>query len=213
MMGGCLRVIGAAVFFFTCIGLMFTAAERAWPDLESMPAWSWALLAAGFAVSTFLAVFLFNDRLWSRLRGQSFDAWVLEQEAGGKLMRESHTATGRALHYEDNNTGREVYYVESVGRGTVCIHGQYGFGPGDPDDVEEGEEPEPRRFPAMAFDLLRERDGELRDIQIGGAVFEPEEIAEPSAAIQEAMGFGPEDGRVFATPSFDELRAMLLGQR
>jgi hypothetical protein len=44
-------------------------------------------------------------------------------------------------------------------------------------------------------------------------VFEPEEIPEPSAAIRKAMPFGPEDGRVFATPAFDELRAMLLGLR
>ena len=210
---GCLRLLAAVVFLIICWSLLGTAADRAWGGMAQPPVWSWLLLPVGFIVPILLAGFLFNERLWSRLKGQSFDAWVVEREAKGKLVRESYAATGRALYYEDNNTGCEVYYVESVGKGTVCITGQYSFGPGDPDDVEEGEEPEPRRFPALAFDLLRERNGELRDIQISGAVFEPEEIPEPSDAIQKAMPFGPEDGRVFATPTFDELRAMLLGKR
>lgn len=213
MLTGCLRLVAAVVFLIICWSLLGTAADRAWGGGGTPPFWTWLLVPVGFLVPIFLAVFLFNERLWSRLRGQSFAAWLVEQEAKGRLVRESHAATGRALYYEDNNTGCETYYVESVGRGTVCIYGQYSFGPGDPDDVEEGEEPDPRRFPAMAFDLLREHDGEVRDIQISGAVFDPEEIPEPSDAIQKAMDFGPEDGRVFASPTFDELRAMLLGQR
>jgi hypothetical protein len=212
-MVGCLRLFGAVAFLIVCWSLLGTAAERAWGGLDEPPVWSWLLLPVAFIVPIALAGFLFNDRLWSRLKRQSFDDYVAEKEARGKFARESHEATGRALYYEDTGTGCEVYYVESAGKGTVCITGQYSFGPSAPEDLEEGEEPEPRRFPALRFDLVRKPDGDIADIQMTGAVFEPEEIPEPSDAIQKAMAFGPEDGRVFATPTFDELRAMLLSQR
>jgi hypothetical protein len=203
-----MRLLLALAFVVTSISLTLGWASRAYPVGEPPPH-VWVVLGLATFGSIFVATFAFNRRAWSRLRGQSFDEWIDELDAKGRLDRQVHSVTD-ALHYEDTNIGCSVYLLRSLEHGTLCILTQEGYEPTPVEDLEPGERRERRKFPTRHVELLRKKgDADVLDLRFRGKVFGPEQVEEPSPEVWNALGVRLDDGLVFATPDFDTVRARL----
>jgi hypothetical protein len=200
----------ALVFCIACWSLLLGWGVERFPD--GPPWYVLPLLPIGFIAPLLLATLLVNKHPWARWRRLSTGEFVAELEAKGKLEREAHV-TGRVLKFEDMHTSSLGYLVESVGKGTLLLHGQYlySYEPSVPEDLEEDEDPEPRTFPTERFELLRERgDRDIIEIARAGAVVEPEEVPAPDDVLYRELMVWPMDGRLIVDPDFDTLRARLL---
>ena len=206
-----LRLLLALVFLFACWGALLTGFESIYPELQA-PWWAYLLLVPGYVVPMLLATVLFNKFPLARLRRLTTEEFVADLDAKGKLEREAHEV-GRVLAFDDTGCSSRVYLVESLGKGTLVLHGQYLFSyePSVVEDLEEGEAPEPRTFPTRRFEVLRARgDADIVDFARSGAVIEPEEVPEPAIDLYRELTAWPSDGRLIVAPTFDALRDRLL---
>lgn len=206
-----LRLLLALVFLFACWGGLLAGFESVYPGMEA-PWWAYVLLVPGYIVPMLVATFAFNKYPLARLRRLTKEEFFAELDAKGQLEREPHEA-GRVMAFDDINVSGHCMLVESLGKGTLMLHGQYlfSYGPGDPDDTDEGEEPEPRTFPTQRFELLRKRgDRDILEIARSGAVIEPEVVPAPVDALYRELMKWPMDGTLITDQSFDTLRDRLL---
>lgn len=205
-----MRMLLAVIFLLAWWGVLIGVTSSAFP--RELPVWAGTIVVIGVMVPIPIALVLFNKYPWATLRRLTTDQLIAELEAKGQLDREPHVA-GRVMGFEDPGPSSQVFLIESVGKGTLMLHGQYlySYGPGDPDDVDEGEQAEPRTFPTQRFELLRKRgDADILDIARHGAVIEPEDVPAPVDALYRQIMKWPMDGTLITDPSYDALRDRLL---
>ena len=205
-----MRMLLAVAFLLATWGALIGIFSGAYP--HDLPAWAGTILVLGMMASVPVALVLFNKHPMARLRRSTTDQFIADLAANDRLVREPHEV-GRVLAFDDSSCSSRVYLVESIGKGTLMLHGQYLFSyePSVVEDLEEGEAPEPRTFPTQRFEVLRARgDEDIIEFDRSGAVVEPEEVPEPDVAFYRELAVWPSDGQLIVERTFDALRDRLL---
>lgn len=189
-----------AALTFIGVGMWATFA---WLDQETVPAFLPAVVMLALMLSS---VLLFNRNPWGRLTRQSLGDYIALLDRKGLLVREPHVS-GRALCYEDLDTGCLAYLIEVADGRVLCLYGQ-DLGSYGPFDAEDGEPARPRRFPCERFTLLKHaKNGRIVDMVLEGAVFEPETIPQPHHKTLAALDIDVHDGKVYSHITYDGLKS------
>ena len=162
------------------------------------------VLGGGLAVAV-LGYLFSNAPAWiRRLRGVSWDDYLLQLEKTGKALREEYEAS-RALTVEELHTSSLLHFID-IGDGKIlCLFGQqyYDFEP----ITDDPEVNQPRLFPTTTFSLVRhhKRD-EVISLVPGADVFEPT-VCEPIIRPEKLYELGIElrNGEVISGVAFDDI--------
>jgi hypothetical protein len=160
----------------------------------------------GFGLILFFALVLssvplFNKGLLYKLKGQSYQEYLAELEARGKLENETHHPT-RALFFEDLDTGCAAFFLDIGARGILCLYGQdlFQYEPGEDKDLPK------RVFPCSPLTLRRlKKSREILDIVPQGKSFEPFVIPQPHRHVLRALKLPMRDGDIYTHIKYNEL--------
>lgn len=202
-----MRAILAALFIFVCISITLTVidlyGENDWPW------WAGPTIIAVMICSTILAMYLFNRRgQRPNFPRKSLDETIKDLEAHGLLEKQTFSAR-RAFAVEEYDDEGSQYFIELVDGRVLFLIGQYLYD-FEPLVEDEDDEARDRAFPCTAFEVLRHRTGGyVIDIRCQGIVLEPEFILPPIAWESWQLEM-PEDGEIFTSLSYDEIKRKLV---
>lgn len=151
----------------------------------------------------FSSVYVCNEGLLRRLKGQSVNDYIEELLVKKQAVREYYKAQ-RAITFDDLSTGCLCHIVDIGNDRLLCLHGQYLY-----DYVQIDDDPElnqDRKFPTSEFSLVRipKRDQVVR-LDIGKDVVD--EIRLENANLRDFYDLGIKlgDGEIISGISFSKL--------
>lgn len=203
-----MRTIFAGLFAFTSMMAVVWMISVRHPG-DRWPWWALPAILLTFFASVFLTMgffYLGSRRPSSPRRSEEEEINELKQQ--GLLVSEQFSAT-RAFAVEEFEDEGSHYYIELRDGRTLYLNGQYLY---DYEPIEDDPEfNRPRKLPCTEFTVFRhKKDGYVVNIECTGAVLEPEVEAPPFGKDVWKQG-PPEDGDIFAEPTYDQVKVQRLG--
>ena len=186
-------------FFFLFTNLLFAALNilgdfDKWPRVAQMVVYS-VILPILFFGAIYLVWKIDN---YKKTKSQNFPS-VEELENAGLLQRD-HFRVLRAFQVDEFDDEGPHYFIELEDKRVLFLSGQYIM---EYEGYIDGDINEPRTFPCVEFEILRNRSNkDAMQILCLGAVIEPECLAPPFTPKDKI----PQDGEIISDRSYDEIR-------